>query len=276
MKHFRCKAATFILTTILATYLVLIPVFYDFLHAASDDQNKPVISHYPVKVARYGQKMSIKAHISDQPSLQKVSLVLNIDGATKRGRMREMSTLGSVPVVVRARKDAQVYSSPGSQYKLRGHVRSGEVLKVSQVRDNYFQILSEQGVQGYLLKTNVEILGTGRVYGVTLPESLTSRTELVYQIEAVDVYGNMSATNPVQVRLFTPEQIRAIMAKRKTNAGQSVAKSSAASPATQSKPAYKRAWFWLLLLAAGGGTYALISQTKTEKDGTVDLLVEWE
>ncbi len=274
MKQFRCETAISIFLTFLATYLVLFPIYCDFLHAATDDQNKPVISHYPVKVARYGQRMSIKAHIGDESSLQKVSLVLNIDGTTKRGRMREMSTASSVPVIVRVIKDAQVYSGPGSQYKFRGHVRSGDVLKVSQVRDNYFQILSEQGVQGYLLKANVEILGTGRVYGVTLPESLTRRTELVYQIEAVDVYGNMSATNPVQVRLFTDEQIRELMAKRKTGVSQSVSKSSTDSP--QSKPAYKRAWFWLLLLAVGGGTYALISQTKTEKDGAVDILVEWE
>ncbi|MDZ7723849.1 MAG: hypothetical protein U5R06_13835 [candidate division KSB1 bacterium] len=267
MKCFKSEMMMAFFSVFFILYLVFSPILCDLLFALAADNYPPVIAHVPVENPVYGQKLPIRAHIGDQSSLQKVTLVLTINGVSKRGQMRNMSE--QVPVVAETRQEARVYSGPGKRYDYKGTMPAGRRFKVAQLFDNYIQIVSSNGSHGFIARNAVKVLGAGTLYSVTLPESITRRSGLTYQIEAEDVYGNKRVTDPFDIRFSTEKQAQA----RERSSGRQAVSSTGSRT---SRPVYKRGWFWLLLLAAGGGTYYYLTQMQSDKEGTVDVLVEWE
>lgn len=265
-------------STILIMYLVFSPILCNIAFAFAVNQTTPFLLHNPVKAARYGQDLVIKTHVGNPAAVQKVTLILTIDGQVKRGKMVEIASAGNVPITVQARSKTPVFSGPGSKYTLRGYVQPTDVLQVTESRSSHYRIKSGTGINGYIAQSSVQILSTGKAYGVSLPASLTSREKLTYQIQLVDKLGRITTTEEVDVKLLTPEQVQNLMAKRN--------KTTTASPATQTTiaatrqkddPVYKKSWFWLGLLAIGGGAYFILSQDQSDSDtGTLDVLVEWE
>lgn len=247
-------------------YLLLLPVFCDMHLVMAADRRAPEIVFSPSKVARYGETYKIVTHIGDESSLQAVHLVLQMNGKTRRGKMRRNTSSGRVPVIVRARRDASVYAGPGSGYQGVGVIRSGERLRVSQIRGNYLQVITASGETGYISSKHVEVIGSGYLYSVTLPGAFTERSSLTFQIEAIDASGNRAITDATQVMFLTPLEINELFADQQ----------SMPAALGGSRPVYKRVWFWLVLLAVGGGTYYWLSQNQSDPKGTVDVLVEWE
>lgn len=279
MKHWiKYETLTFLIITFLISHLLLFPIFIDLNYAFAGDDRAPVISHYASNLGRYGQKMTIKAHVSDQSSIQSVTLVVLGDQKPIRGKMPEITSEGNVPVKVRVRRESHIYSGPGSNYKARGSAQAGEMLQVSGISNDYYKIVSDRGIKGYVYKHNVDIFLIGKAYGVTLPASLTRRSTFTYKIEAVDVFGNKSSTEPMQIRLLTAQEIQDMRAGRQPVP--STPAQVATTPVAQksSDSVLKKPWFWGLLVAAGVGIYFLLSGSKDEKtsNATVDVLIEWD
>ena len=272
MKLFKSETAVAFFSSIVILYLVIFPILCDIQISAAEDRYPPVIAHKPVTTARYGDRLTLRAHIGDRSPLRTVYLVLIVDGTARRGKMKESASRG-VPVVGRVRSETRVYAGPGTRYQFKGALQPGVRVKVAGVNDSYYEIITQDGRSGFASSKTVEVLGTGSLFSVTLPESFTRRSALTYQIEAIDAAGNKTATEAVQIRFTTSDQPGEFREDTFTDTGQAVR----GSAEQISRPFYKRIWFWMLLLAAGGGAYYYISQNQDDSpQGTVDVLVEWE
>jgi len=229
-------------------------------------------------MARYGQELDIEAHVGNPEAVDKVSLLLIIGGQVKRGKMVETASGPNVPVTVQPRSKSPLFSGPGSEYTVRGYVQSSDILQVTEAFNAYYRIKSTSGLSGFISKSTVRILSTGTAYRISLPAALTKREKLTYQIHVLDKYGRISTSEKVDVKFLTPEQVRNLMAKRnKRTAGAGAAQTTTASSRPNGKPIHKKGWFWLGLVAIGGGTYYVLSQNQTETEtGTLDVLVDWE
>ena len=253
------------LSFMLATHLLFLPIALDLLMAA--ESSAPVISYFPVRVGRYGQPFTVRVHVLSENKIAKVTLVVDNNGKPLRGRMPKIKSAGKAPVQVHAIRTAQIRSGPADKKRVKGMVRLGEVLYVSMEKNGYYRVVGENGLKGFILKSDVDVLNTGDAYAVTLPASITSRPVLTYHIEAVDVRGNKAVTEDISMRLLTDEEINEFIA---ANSGK--------GKAAAGSPVYKKPLFWAGMAVAAGGVYLLSSNKDSgaNDQAAVQVMVEWE
>lgn len=264
-KCYHSEAVRFFSTCTIVVYLLLTPLS---ALAAS-----PILSHRPIKLAKKGQPLNIVAHIGGEAGIQSVTLHLKHDGRTVKGKLPAMPQPASVPVQVRVIKDRMpLLSQASSDSRQTRVVNSGTVLDVSGDRNGYYRVHSADGANGYIAQTAVEILSTGRRYGVAIPSQITSGQSLSYQIQVMDVDGRVAATDWTSVRLVTDEEIAAVQRGAKPSA-----KPTATARQAATKPLYKKTGFWLAVALTAGGAYFLLNkeEKKSSKESTVDITVEW-
>ncbi len=250
--------------------LIFLPLVENVLLAQSLAKG-PIISHFPSRVARYGTKLTIRAHVASDAPLKRVNLVLLNGDKPLRGALPVISQAGTVPVRVMTTKAATLMTKSNASGKVRARIAAGEILNVSGLSNGYYRALTPDGKKGYVSSDNVELLNSGLAYGVTLPPSLTQRSQFTYQIEAIDAQGNTTVTDPVKVRLLTVDEIKQLLAMIRDGKG---------SPTTASagKPLYKKPSFWGGVAVAGGLTYLLLSDNgdSQQEQATLDVSITWE
>ena len=252
--------------SLLIIYLLFLPIAYDLVAAASLESGNMTIAYFPARVGRYGQRVTVRAHIPDNPQVHKVTLVIQDENDPLRGSMPKLENAGTVPVLVRARTQATVKSGPAPNKKIKGRMQSGDIMHVAGEKNGYYRGVTDSGVKGYVYKNDVAVLNTGHAYAVTLPSSITSRSKLTYHIEATDVHGNTTRTDPVTMRLLTDKEINMFLSM--------YGGGSATTPGT---PLYKKPLFWASMAALAGGAYLLSDSGDENQDQTtVDVLIEWE
>ncbi len=252
---------------LLMIYLIGLPMAMDFAAAAELQTGDVTIAHFPSRVGRYGQQLTIRAHIPNDSDINKVTLVVqNEDGDSPlRGAMPRLTQAGLVPVTVTSKGQAAVRTGAAAHKSIKGRMQIGELMYVAGEKDGYFRGISESGLKGYVLKSDVTLDENGHAYAVTLPSSITSRSKLTYFIEATDASGVTTQTEPVTMRLLTNEEIDMFLAMYGGNA-----------PATGT-PLIKKPLFWASVVALAGGAYILTTDNDGGTETTpVNVLVEWE
>jgi hypothetical protein len=251
-------------SSLLILILTVFPLFSELAAATTLESNDMTIATFPARVGRFGQQVTVRAHIPDEAQVKKVTLVV-VDGEKPlRGPMPRVQQAGTVPVIVKAKKQIPVRTGPAANKSIKAAMEPGETMQVAGEKDGYYRGVSASGAKGYVYKSDVKIISTGHAYAVTLPSAITSRSELVYTIEVTDIYGNITHTDPVSMRLLTNEEIDMFMAMYGGGAP------------TQGAPLYKKPLFWASMVAVAGGAYILTSDDNEEKTTPVNVLIEWE
>ncbi|HPG38750.1 MAG TPA: SH3 domain-containing protein [bacterium] len=267
-----------LLSAILITSILVMPFIGDISQAQTVNTNALIVSHQPVKIGYKGRPLSITAHINDETGIRNVSLVVNYGGNSKTGNIPELTAEGIVPVLAQVTRDTKVYSGASTRNKVKGKVYAGEILNVTKVKDGFYRIITDGGLNGYVTSTDLRTQKTGKAFGVSIPATMTSEPFITYQIVATDMTGNTAKTKVNKVTLYTQEELAAM--RTPGNAPTPTAVSgdeTEAAPASSSK-------LWLLagLAAVGGGAYYIISQQSDDDDkdknlpATVDVTIEWE
>ena len=247
---------------VLMTHLLFLPIIVDIQAA---ENSAPVIAYYPIRVGRYGQPFTIRVHVMSDNKIAKVTLVVSEGDKPLRGRMPKLKGV-KAPVRVHAVRSAKFYSGPATRMRVKGVVRPGEVLYVSAEKSGFYRVMGDNGVRGFILKKDVDVLNTGEAFAVTLPASITSRSILKYHIEAVDSRGTKTITEELSMRLLTDDEINGFIA---SNTGQGQKSSGT--------PIYKKSLFWGGLAAVGVAAYFLQNNGSSATDqAAVQVLVEWE
>lgn len=251
--------------SLLVIHLIFLPIIYD-LCAATAKANRLTIAHFPSRVGRYGQQVTVRAHVAASSAVQKVTLVIENEEPPLRGNMPRLQTADYVPVIVKAKTVTSVRSGAAANKKLKGRLQPGEIIEISGEKNGYYQGAAASGIKGFIEKKDVTIVTRGQAYAVTLPSSITSRTHLNYHIEALDNGGSITKTESVSMRLLTDEEIDLFLAMY-----------SGGRPAAAT-PLYKKPYFWVGMAALAGGAYIFSSdkEDEQEKQTTVDVMVEWE
>lgn len=246
----------------LIAHLLFLPIIADIQAA---ENSSPVIAYYPIRVGRYGQPFTIRVHAMSDNKIAGVILVVSDDGKPLRGKMPKLKG-AKAPVQVHAVRNAKIYSGPSAGKRVKGMVRLGEVLYVSMEKNGFYRVMGDNGVRGFVLKKDVDVLNTGDAYAVTLPASITSRSTLTYHIEAVDSRGGKSVTKDISMRLLTDDEINGFIA---ANTGQ--------GKKSTGKAIYKKPLFWGGLAAVGVVAYLVQNNGSSPSDqAAVQVLVEWE
>ena len=243
--------------------LLFAPILSDIQAA---ENGAPIVAYFPVRVGRYGKPFTIRVHAMSTDQISKVTLIVGDDDKPLRGQMPRLK-LDEVPVQVHAIQTAKIYSGPSASKRVKGMVRLGELLFVSSEVNDFYRVMNNAGVSGFVKKGDVDVLKTGDAYAVTLPASVTSRSVLTYSIEAIDSKGVIFETSKISMRLLTDNEIDGFIA---SNTVQSTSKNG--------KPVYKKPLFWAGMAALAGGAYYL-SSSKGGNDAdqaAVQVLVEWE
>jgi len=264
MRHFaRHGTILSFCSFMLMALLLFLPIIADIQAA---ENSAPVIAYYPIRIGRYGRPFTIRVHAMSDNKIAKVTLVVSNGDKPLRGRMPKLSG-AKAPVQVHAIRTAQIRSGPASKKRIKGMVRLGEILYVSMEKNGYYRIVGENGIKGFILKSDVDVLNTGGAYAVTLPASVTSRPMLKYHIEAVDSRGNKSVTKEISMRLLTDDEINGFIA---ANSGQGKKSNGA--------PIYKKPLFWGGVAALGVVAYFLQNDNSGNgsNQAAVQVLVEWE
>jgi hypothetical protein len=253
-------------SSLLTLQLLFLPLVYDHLPAATQQVNEMTIAHFPARVGRYGQQVTVRAHIAEKTPVRKVILVVENGASPLRGAMPKVQQAGLVPVKVKATKQAGVRTGAAPSKNIKGRLEMDEIMQVAGEKNGYYYGVSEFGMKGYVDKNDVTVVDTGEAYAVTLPSDITSRSTLTYHIEAVDADGRITRTETVSMRLLTDEEIDMFM---------SMYGGGAVVPDT---PLYKKPLFWASMAALAGGAYLLSSDKESENDNqtTVEVLVDWE
>jgi len=223
----------------------------------------PVIGHYPLKLHKRGNELTIKAHVSGV-QVERVSLVVWVGEKTAKGRMARQSKARKVPVSAVPTSPLGIRAKPSPNAGMRGVVNQSNVLKIGKRGEHYYGVMTEDGLRGYVPEERVKVLTRGSLYSITLPSKATNRASLTYQIEASDVYGRTVRTDKHTVRFLTQAQVRKLLAQRlreEPEKGQSI---------------FSKVWFWGGLLLAGGGAYFLLSGEEESEPATVDVLINWQ
>ena len=248
--------------SLLITHLLFLPMAYD-ISAATLESGETTIANYPSRIGRYGQQVTIRAHIAHETPIKKVTLVVENGKKPLTGNMPKLKQI--VPVYVQAMREVSIRSGAAANKNLKGRLSFGDMMQVSGEKNGYYRGVSMSGIKGYILKSDVEVMTTGHAYAVTLPSSITSRAKLVYHIEAVDERGAVTRTETVSMRLLTEEEIDMFLAMY----------GGGAAPAAT--PIYKKPLFWVGMGAVAGGVYILSSDKgDSENTTTTEVLVEWE
>lgn len=268
----RFKNETFLGGILIVCILSFIFVpFAEHILMAQSLTDGPVIAHYPRRVGRYGQKFTIRVHAASDAQLQKVNLVL-LDGEQPlRGSLPVISGAGVVPVRVMATRNTAIRSKTDATSNVRAVVAPGDVLNVSSMSNGYYRVMDEEGKKGYVSSDAVDILTNGLAFGVSLPPSLTERSRLTYQIEAVDARGNVTSTEPVKVRLLTNQEIEQLLAMFRGG-------SQPTGPVAGQKAFYQQPLVWGGVALAGGLAYFLLSDggEEEQEQAILDVMVTWE
>ncbi len=267
-----------LLLSLLITSIIAMPFISDTSQAQTLSSNTLLISHQPVKIGYRGRPLSITAHINDDTGIRNVSLVVNYGGNSKTGTIPELTAEGIVPVLAQVTRDSRVYTNASTRTRVKGRVYAGEILNVTRVRDGFYRIATDGGLNGYVASTDVRTSKTGKAFGVSIPATMTSEPFITYQIVATDMTGNTAKTKINKVTLYTRDELAAMRSQTGTSSQAAISGEEAgAAPASSSK-------LWLLagLAAVGGGAYYIISQQSDDDDkakdlpATVDVTVEWE
>ena len=270
MKHLY-NHGTFNAVFALLFFLLFISSAYHDAASQSVDSLPPVLAHQPVLMGNRGAPLNIIAHVADESGIKSVAISINYDEKSITGIIPERTEYTHVPVVVEALQDLEVYSGPGHQYSVKAQVIQGEKVQVTHVKGDYYRIKSELDVSGYVKIENVNVVTTGKMYGVAIPPSITSLPEISYQIIATDLAGNVSTTDMTKVVLLTEQEI-AEMRKKPSGPAEMHKEKTGTS-------FFARPWFWATTAIVGGGTYYFLTQQKDEakppEKAVVDVSVEW-
>lgn len=247
----------------LIAHLLFLPVIADIQAA---ENSSPVIAYYPVRVGRYGRPFTIRVHAMSDNKIAQVTLVISEGDKPLRGKMPKLKG-AKAPVQVHAVRSAKIYSGPAVGKRVKGMVRLGEILYVSAEKNGFYRVMGDNGMRGFVLKKDVDVLNTGSAYAVTLPASITSRSVLRYHIEAVDSRGAKTVTEEIAMRLLTDDEINGFIA---ANSGQGKKNNGA--------PIYKKPLFWGGVAALGVVAYLLQKDSggSGSNQAAVQVLVEWE
>lgn len=252
-------------SSLLIFLLTIFPLSSELFAAASFESNDMTIAYFPARVGRYGQQITVRAHIPDDVQVKNVTLVVADDKKPLRGKMPRIQQAGKVPVIVKAKKQIPVRTGAAANRNIKASLNPGETMQVAGEKNGYYRGVSDSGAKGYVYQSDVTTVSSGYAYAVTLPSSITSRSELIYTIEVTDVNGNVTRTDPVKMRLLTNEEIDMFMAMY----------GGGVTPGGD--PLYKKPLFWASVAAVAGGAYILTSDgDEKEKTTPVNVLVEWE
>ncbi len=250
------------ISSLLIIYLAAFPLFSDLLAATLE--SKFTIATFPSRVGRFGQQVTVRTHIPEEVQVKKVTLVVANGDDPLRGVMPRVQQAGKVPVIVKAKKEVPVRTGPAVNKSIKGTLKPGETMQVAGEKNDYYRGVAASGAKGYVYKSDVKTISNGYAYAVTLPSSVTSRSELVYTIEVTDIYGNVTHTDPVTMRLLTNEEIDMFMAMY-------------GGAPVKGEPIYKKPLFWASMVAVAGGAYILTADGGEDNATTpVNVLVEWE
>jgi len=266
---FKYETVTVFLAAILIFTLLFFPVIFDLSMAQTGNVNAPIISHQPPKIGYKGRSLSITANINDDIAIKNVSLVINYEEKTKTGKIPQVRSVASVPVMAQVINDCRVYAGPSTKYRAKGKVFTGEILNVTRVKGNYIRIMSDSGLYGYINANNANVTKRGKLYGISIPASLTTGNFISYQIVATDIYGGVSKTQVNRVKLYTKAELASLRAQK------------FGGPETKTTPgglSSKTKYYVLAgLVAVSGGTYYFITRDKgKDDDAIVNVVVEWE
>ena len=249
--------------------LIAIPIVENVLLAQSLAEG-PIISHLPSRVARYGNKLTIRAHVASDAQLKKVNVVLLNGDKPLRGSLPIISQSSTVPVRVMTTSNTILKSKSDESGKMRAMVPAGQILHVSGVSNNHYRAMTEEGKKGYIKSEHAEVLNSGLAFGVTLPPELTKRSRFIYQIEAIDSRGNITTTEPITIRLLTTEEIKQLLAM--------IRDGKTPTTPTSQKALYKKPSFWGGVAVAGGLAYLLLNDNgdDDQEQATLDVSITWE
>ncbi len=254
-------------SSVLCVFLLLIfllnLLLTNLVLAQNEKTPVPVIGHYPLKLYKRGNELTIQAHVSADPQVKRVSLVVWVGEKTAKGEMKRRSKPGRVPVSAVPMSPLGVRSQPNPNADIRGVVNQSIVLKIGKDNEHYFGVITDDNLQGYVPKERVKVLARGYLYSTTLPSEATNRASLTYQIEAVDVHDRSVLTDKYTIRFLTQEHIEKLLAEQFREP-------------EKRKPIYKKVWFWGGLILAGGGAYYLLSGEEKVEPATVDVLIKWQ
>ena len=258
-----------LLVFVLITQLVLLPVALD-IGQAQTGNSSIIIAHQPIRIGYRGKPLNIVTNVNDDVGVKRVSVVVNYGNNTKTGNMPVLSRGAKVPVQVGVLRDARVYSSP-TKGRVKGKVYRGEVLLVTRSVNNYYRILTDGGLYGYVEAENLNLVKTGKSYGVSLPAELTNYPFITYQIVVTDARGNIAKSKMNKVRLLTQDEVAQLRARRSTK--------TASSESTGTQPSYTKYYVLAGLVVLSGGVYYLVTKQDDKSDsGTtvVGVEAEWQ
>lgn len=260
---------------VLVAAFCFLPVF---LFAQTFDTTPPVIGHQPQKLGRQGKPLPLSALIADASGIKSVQLKITYEGESFEGPMPVINENESAPVVVKILTDQlAVYAGPGANFKKLGVLYIDEQVDVTLVRGAFYRIKSGRGLSGYITATSTETIMQGKLYGVTVPATITQSAFMTYQIIATDSFGNEAKSGPAEVRLIDDKELAKLQAKAGlTPRGTKTEAAVKPSGSRTGKPFYAKPLFWVTTLAVGGGAYYYFTrEDEKEKDASVNLTIEW-
>lgn len=247
--------------------------------AQTFDTTPPTICHQPVKLGKVGKPLSIIANIGDKSGVRASILKINYQSENMEVEMIPVAKEQSLPIKIKIKSEQKtVLSGPGQTYKKIGELVLDELVDVNLVRDNYYRIHSQSGLNGYIENNGCETIESGQEFKAIIPSIATKNNSISYQIFAMDTFGNEAQTEIIDVRLIDEQQLSNLQAK--TGLSNKELSDSGKMTKKRSKPIYARSWFWIATgatLGIGGGIYYYLSIQEPEKtkDATVQVIMGW-
>lgn len=264
MRHvLKCETLNVLLLAVLFSSLIFAPLFQDTSLAQTKDVDPPYISHHPSRIAIQGKPVNVVAHIFDDSQIASVTITLNQDGKSVTGNLPKRKTPGPVPVVGTILKDVNVLSKANPSSKIKGQLSAGEAVNVTRVQGQYYRIRTPMNIAGYVNASDCEVVVEGAMYGIAIPASMTSGSDLSYQITATDIYGNEEKSELVQVTILTQNDLMALRSGKKPS--KSIQQTRSQSQGQKGGIGFKKAAIVTGVAVAGGGAYYLYSQKDKDK-----------
>lgn len=276
MKHVsKCETLNVFLYIILVFLLVFFPLFQNISFAQSQDITPPYISHHPAKIAILGKPINVVAHIFDDSQIESVTITITLDGQTQTGQIPKRQTYGTVPVVAKALEEILIYKKADDSSTVKGIIAQDETVDVTRVNGQYYRIATSFGVAGYVKASDCQIDLEGALYGVAIPANMTFASELLYEISAKDIFGNVAKSGPVSIRILDEKDILAL----RSGVDLAILQGPQLSQKDKGGFGMAKVVFLTGVAIAGGGAYYIYSQNNSdEKDekATIGLVLSWD
>lgn len=191
--------------------LGLLVFFSEVAVAQYGDNNPPVLSHQPKRWGEWGKDNTIEAFIGDNSRIQTAEITIQYQDSKATGTFPVDPSWDKVPVIVKPLTESQLYSKPDEQSNIRGYVEADAPLRVIRIAGAFYLVMTPEMKAGYIPANQTMTSISGKAYLIHLPAGFCKKSDIQYQIHAIDSYGNRMDSDMYTLSFRTEDEIVAMM-----------------------------------------------------------------